>query len=111
MVVKQGQDFLCHDLTTSVIKASVKSYLLKKNNFQLKCFLAFLIVTGRYDDHVESVASSHFCLFGAGSSESSVGKQNVRTESCATLFSTKLEISLWPIWLYIKTHTQHIQQQ
>lgn len=29
MVVKQGHDFLCHDLT-SVIKASVKSYLLKK---------------------------------------------------------------------------------
>lgn len=60
----------------------------------------------RYDGYVESVASSHFCLFGAGSSEGSVDKHNlIRIESWTTLLSITLENSLWPIWWYIKTFT------
>lgn len=71
----------------------------KKNQLkiysQLKCFLAFLTVMKRYDDYVESVASSHFGLFGAGSSDGSVDKHNlIRIESWTTLSSITLENSL-----------------
>lgn len=62
-------------MTTSVIKVVV--CLKKKKKLKLQCFYAFLIVPGWSEDYVESVASSHFCLFGAGSAEGSVDEQNL----------------------------------
>lgn len=59
---------------TSQIRASVKVYLKKKKR---RFFLEFLTAVGWCNGHVESGASSHFCLFGAGSSEGSVDRKRL----------------------------------